>query len=334
MTAKRSRRRHRKQTPASTDLHDGGRFQILAIDGGGIKGIFAAALLAGIEADTGHRLSDHFDLIAGTSTGGIIAIGLGLGLRASELVSFYENHGVQIFSGEPWRRLIHPFRRKYSSKPLRSALRECFKDRLFGESQKRLVIPAYNLGSDDVYLFRTAHDPRLARDYRLPAWQVAMATSAAPTFFGAFGEIDHMRLVDGGLWANNPTLVGLVEAVTCLRVPVGNLRILSVGTTDERPSRPSHLDFGGLIRWARQAPDIIMRAQSIAVENQARLLLGAANFHRVNATVPAGAVKLDSATAVNRLLASAANDSRKFAPSIARMFFEHQAAEFIPLRVP
>jgi hypothetical protein len=77
-----------------------------------------------------------------------------------------------------------------------------------------------------------------------------------------------------------------------------------------------------------------MRAQSIAVENQARLLLGSANFHRVNVIVPEGAAKLDSASAVNRLLSSAANGSRKFGPSIARMFFDHMAPEFRPIHMP
>jgi patatin-like phospholipase/acyl hydrolase len=197
-----------------------------------------------------------------------------------------------------------------------------------------LIIPAYNLDSDDVYLFKTAHEKHLARDYRLPAWQVAMATSAAPTFFESFVKIGHMRLIDGGIWANNPALVGLVEAITCLNVPVNRVRILSVGTTDEVPRRPKYLNSGGLIRWARQAPDIIMRAQSIAVENQARLLLGNANFHRVNVIVPEGAAKLDSASAVTRLLSSAANESRKFAPSIARMFFDHIAPEFTPIHTP
>ena len=74
-----------------------GRFRILSLDGGGIKGAFSAAALAVLEETTGHRCVDHFDLISGTSTGGIIAIGLGLGLSARAIADFYQEQGPIIF---------------------------------------------------------------------------------------------------------------------------------------------------------------------------------------------------------------------------------------------
>ncbi|MRS05906.1 patatin, partial [bacterium] len=132
------------------------RFQILSLDGGGIKGLFSAAVLAAIEEDLRLNIVDHFDLIAGTSTGGIIAIGIGLGMSPREIVEFYLREGPKIFPR--WlgtKRFQHWAYRKFSSEPLITALQSCFSGKRFGDSKKRLVIPAYNLGEDDVYIFRT-----------------------------------------------------------------------------------------------------------------------------------------------------------------------------------
>src|SRR6266404_7090824 len=96
--------------------------RVLSIDGGGVKGVFPASFLATIEDAIGGSIADHFDLIVGTSTGGIIALGLGLGLKAHELLSFYENWGPQIFGGPPrWRALRSLFVAKYSAEPLSRA---------------------------------------------------------------------------------------------------------------------------------------------------------------------------------------------------------------------
>jgi predicted acylesterase/phospholipase RssA len=310
------------------------RFQILALDGGGIRGLFSAAILALIERDLGTKVVDHFDLIVGTSTGGIVAIGLGLGLEPRQLVDFYLRHCPEIFKNRlHMRSVLQWFRRKYSSEGLSSALKEALSDRLFGESSKRLVIPAYNLGDDDVYLFRTPHHQRLRRDYRTPAWQVAVATSAAPTFFPACGEVDHLRLVDGGIWANNPAMVGLVEAVGTLGVNIGSIKMLSIGTYDSVQSRPSRLDRGGKIAWARGAAvvDVLMRAQSIGINNQVRFLVGSERFVRIDPRVPAADISLDLPCKVDDLLAKAAHHSRIFMPQIEKTFFDHKAKPYHPL---
>ena len=116
------------------------RFQILSLDGGGIKGVFSAALLACVEEDLNVKITDHFDLISGTSTGGIIALGLGLGLRPREIVEFYVNEGSGIFPKSCGLRSFSKwFTRKYPAEPLETALKKCFKDRRFGDSEKRLA---------------------------------------------------------------------------------------------------------------------------------------------------------------------------------------------------
>jgi patatin-like phospholipase/acyl hydrolase len=124
-------------------------FRILSLDGGGIKGAFSASVLAQLEQDTGHRVAKHFDLITGTSTGGIIAIGLGLGISAREIRDFYAERGPTIFPGtslvQRARAILRWLRApKHSHTVLRAALEEVFGSRRFGESKCRLVIPTYD----------------------------------------------------------------------------------------------------------------------------------------------------------------------------------------------
>jgi uncharacterized protein len=310
------------------------RFQILSLDGGGIKGLFSAAVLAALEEDLNLHIVDHFDLIAGTSTGGLIAIGLGLGLRPREIVEFYLREGPTIFPRRFGLSLLqHWMRRKFSSAPLEAALKRCFRDRRFGDSQKRLLIPSYNLGADDIYLFRTAHNERLRRDYKVPAWKVAMATSAAPTFFPAVRTVDNTRLVDGGVWANNPAMAALIEAYKFLDAPLEHISMLSMGTSDAVIQRKAQLDDGGIFAWATgsAAIEVIMRGQSIAATNQARFLLGQERFERINPIVAANEFSLDGAHKADNLIGKAAHYSRIFVPIFQSKFAPHRAAAFIPL---
>jgi len=312
----------------------GERFQILSLDGGGIKGIFSAGVLAAIEQDLNIKIADHFDLIAGTSTGGIIAIGLGLGLRPREIVEFYVNEGPKIFPryfGLKW--VQHWAWRKFSAKPLEDALKKCYCGKRFGDSSKRLVIPAYNLGEDDVYLFRTPHHERLRRDYKVPAWMVARATSAAPTFFPCAREVDSLRLIDGGVWANNPTLVALAEAVGTLNIPLSTIHVFSIGTSDAVVHRKKRLNRGGIIAWGREnaAVDVIMRGQSIGVHNQVRFLLGAEHIERLDPKVAAEEFSLDGIHKADDLIAKAAHHSRLFMPTFKARFANHVAPVFEPL---
>ena len=319
-------------TPAPTPPD---RFQILSLDGGGIKGLFSAAILAAIEEDLNVNVTDHFDLIAGTSTGGIIAIGLGLGMKPREIVEFYLREGPKIFSGWRWTKwLQHWVFRKFPAESLAEALRSCFKDKRFGDSRKRLVIPSFNLGDDDVYIFRTPHHEGLNRDFKVPAWKVALATSSAPTFFPCTREVDKVRLIDGGVWANNPTMVAVVEAYGTLNVPLANQWVLSIGTSDAVVQRPSRLNFGGIIAWGlgNAAVDVIMRGQSLGAQNQASFLLGKDHVERLNPKVAKGEFSLDGVSKADDLIGKAAHISRIFSPTFTQMFAGHLAASYEPLK--
>jgi uncharacterized protein len=318
-------------------------FQILSLDGGGIKGIFSAAALAAIEEDLHTDVTSHFDLITGTSTGGIIALGLGLGMRPRQIVDFYVTHGPNIFKKRWFNGLRSYFSRQYSAAPLETALKRCFAntlfgetDKMFGQSKKRLVIPSYNLGEDDVYNFRTPHHKRLTRDYKVPAWKVALATSSAPTYFPSCRCIDHQRLIDGGVWANNPALVGLVEAVGTLGVPISIIRVFSIGTSDSVTSRSTKLDEGGRLTWVRgqDVIDVITRGQSIGVNNQITFLLGPERVLRLDPKVASGELSLDGVHQSKALIAKAAANSRHAMPAFSEKFQSHIAPEYKPIYVP
>ena len=154
-------------------------FQILALDGGGIKGIFSAAILAHLEEDLEINLINHFDLIVGTSTGGIIALGLGIGMRPREILKFYVSEGPGIFKQNMFSKMKQVLNSKYEPFVLEESFKKYFGEKKLIDSKKRLVIPSYNLGDDDVYIFKTPHHKRLKRDFKVPIWKVAMATSAA-----------------------------------------------------------------------------------------------------------------------------------------------------------
>lgn len=157
-------------------------------------------MLARLEADLGCVIADSFDLITGTSAGGIIALALGAGLPPAEIVAHYECLVATVFPRGRrrwWRipgRLNHP---SYDASVLRIALKDVLGRRLLGDSSKRLVIPSWDVHKSGVHIFKTPHHDRLRRDWRIPMADVAMATSAAPAYFAA-ARVDGHRLVDGG----------------------------------------------------------------------------------------------------------------------------------------
>lgn len=313
------------------------RFQVLAIDGGGVRGIFAAALLAGLEEDLGRPVVEMFDLVVGTSTGGIIALGLGAGLSPAQILDFYVTQKDAIFPNAlGWRKARQLFVAKYPSAPLEQALRRVFNETLLGESRVPLVIPSYNLGENDVYLLKTPHHERLRRDHKLPMWVAAMATTAAPTFFPAFRlPGDHVRLVDGGVWANNPAMVGVTEAVSMFGRSLDDIRVLSVGTTTSTRTRRSRLDNAGLIRWVRSpnVVEVLLNGQSTGAFTQVQHLIGVDNARRLNPPAPDELAALDACDA-HDLIAKAAHHSRIFCPEYEAVFGSHVPHPYVPFHGP
>jgi len=282
-------------------------FRILALDGGGIKGAFTAAVLAAWESDTKKSIVDHFDLITGTSTGGILAVGLGIGLSAAEMLDFYKRRGPVIFPvtgfgrklSRALRQLVQP---KYSSDVLRKELLDAFGQKKFGESKVRLVIPTYDTLRGRIFIFKTDHDARFKYDLDILAADVALATAAAPTYFKAAMIPQHQGqgYVDGGVWANCPALVGVVEAVSFLWKSLSDLDVLSIGTT-YAPDSVRDLAGAGVLQWGPRVVSLIMNAQGEAAYKQAMLLVGRERFLRVDCATRPGDYELDSSDEVNAL---------------------------------
>lgn len=307
-------------------------FQILALDGGGAKALFTAHVLARLEQDLGVSISESFDLIAGTSAGGIVALALGAGLTPAEIVEHYEELVNTVFPAARrrlWRRPRQLTAPIYDDAALRTALTNVMGGRILGNSTKRLVIPAWDVQRGSVHIFKTPHNTRLARDWRIPMVDIAMATSAAPLYFPA-ARVDGHRLIDGGVWANNPSVVAIAEAVSMLNQPLISIRVLNVGTVDQLTNHPKRLDRGGLLNWAKPIAPLILNAGSRGGQGIAEHLIGKDAYTRFDARVPGDLYALDSADPSD-LAGLAASASRALSPIYTERFAAHRAAEYTPL---
>ena len=306
--------------------------RILSIDGGGIKGIIPAAFLATVEDAIGDRVANYFDLIVGSSTGGIIALGLGLGLSATEILGFYEKHGPEIFS--QWTllsKLRHMVFAKYSDAALREALESTFGDRKLGDSQQRLVIPSLNLDTGEAYLYKTAHHPRFERDFKESAVTVALATSAAPTYFPAHRAEGGLAFVDGGLWANNPTALAAIEAIATLEWDPKTVRILSLGcsTAPVAVGWERWLPLGKFY-WASKAISLFMTGQSSSSLGITKMFVGEENLIRLSPIVQQGRFTMDGVGDIKLLHGLGQVEARRELPRLRRLFFTELASEFVP----
>lgn len=311
-------------------------FRILSIDGGGIRGIFPAVVLAELEErflGTG-SISAHFDLVTGTSTGGIIALALGLGIHPREIARLYIERGQEIFPPYPntlhgrWAHLVDWFRKwafyRYDRTALEKLLGEFFGDHKLGDSKLRLCIPSAEGRHGDVYIFKTPHHPDYKKDLNESMVNVACATAAAPTYFRPH-DANGYRFLDGGVWANNPIMVGLVDALACYNVERHAVRILSLGCGEDAYTVSDlKTKFGGLVAWH----DIMYAAMKFQSQNamgQAGLLVGAERIERISPDVRPPILLDDWARAVAELPSLAVKVVRARGVEIASTFFTARA---------
>lgn len=206
-------------------------FKILAIDGGGFRGAYSAHLLKRIEEEFSVNWQNDFDLIAGTSTGSIIAACLAMGKPADEVLGLYEEHGHDIF-----KKALLPrfgiFKSRYQSTGLQNNLVSLFGDTKLGDIDTPLIIPATDIGNGCVHVFKSTYHNEIFRDKNVKVADAVLASCAAPLFFPPIllsGDKPYL-LADGGLWANSPSLVAAIDAKKRLNAKLENLRILSIGT--------------------------------------------------------------------------------------------------------
>ncbi|MEQ9373077.1 MAG: CBASS cGAMP-activated phospholipase [Coleofasciculus chthonoplastes F3-SA18-01] len=221
-------------------------FKVLSIDGGGIKGIYSSRIIEQFEKKFNVRIADYFDLICGTSTGGLIALGLSLKIPVSVITNFYHMKGEKIFNKRG--NILSLFKQlllgsKYDNQELKLALQEIFAEHTLGDSHCMLCIPAFSLTDGRPFIFKFDHpEGNLSRDNKTKYVDVALATSAAPTYLPivSIPTYNNRQFVDGGVYANNPTLVGVAEA---LKYFVGKdkkfqrLMVMSVASLEIPPGR-------------------------------------------------------------------------------------------------
>jgi uncharacterized protein len=312
--------------------------RVLSIDGGGIRGVIPARVLAELESVTGHPVSDLFDVIVGTSIGGIAAMGLvlprenGVPDPAAEIGEFYVRHGPSIFPQTP---LTFPRTReelrdliarvgmqaamfgsnpdagnaRYSPAPLEQAFEEQFGDARLSEAIRPVIVTAYDVTLGRPALFSSRTDNLLMRD-------VARATSAAPTVFPPkqlrVGNGTEHIYIDGGVFANNPAMVGYAEAMELAGwhgFRIKSIRLVSIGTGIGKPERTAYDQFTEQ-SWLHLAEDMFQagnRGRSFLDDALLRNLLGD-HYHRFQPILPTDIAMDDASTEVMVALRHIADD--------------------------
>ncbi len=240
---------------------------ILALSGGGFKGLYTAKVLERLEEELKVPIAQKFDLIAGTSIGGIIALALAYEIPCSQIVDFFNKNGKKIFK----KRFNLWIVSKYKNQNLKNALSEIFKDAKIGDLKHRVIIPTINYSSGKVQLFKTRHHPDFITDYKRSLVDVAMSTAAAPVYFPVY-RTDYGDFVDGGLVANHPGFFAILESKQFLNEEVADISMLHIGTLSQRFTSDGDTDLG-LLKWGTKLVNLLFSCQEQSVDQIVQFLL-------------------------------------------------------------
>lgn len=244
------------------------RFYTLALSGGGYKGLYSAHILTRLEEDLGCPIAQKFDLLSGTSIGGIITLALALEIPAKDIEQLFLTKGKRIFRKRTWISKGLLLSSKYSNAGLKEVLTDLFGDRTIGDLKHRVIIPTINYTEGKPQIFKTPHNIKLKNDKKLKLVDVALATSAAPTFFPIFSTNDG-DFVDGGLVANHPGYFALVEAESYLNQPLDNIYQLHVGTISQKftSSSSKYILRSSFWSWKENIFNLIFSCQEQSADN-------------------------------------------------------------------
>lgn len=302
--------------------------RILSLSGGGIRGLFQAVFLRDLAKALGRPLYEHFDIVTGTSTGSILALGVALDVDLDEAVTLFELEGPKIFPALTQRRAKSllcslgrgPF---YHTKILESSLRSMFRtngrEALLSDCKLSILIPTTTLDRYEVRIFSNFDRCGASGgfDGSLFAADVALASAAAPSFFrshrpsglDAIGNVycEERSYIDGGLWANNPVLCAVTSAYRHLGVPFKDMKVLSVGN-GRLPEGEAPNTFDGMRRalMLRSVLNAVFATQAELAERTVGTLLhdetfSGSKFLRVNVDLPQKIELDDVATAIEIL---------------------------------
>jgi predicted acylesterase/phospholipase RssA len=287
-----------------------GRKFVLSLDGGGIRGIIPGVVLAEIERRMGgRRIAQLFDLIAGTSTGGILALGCAVPgedgetprYAAADLLKLYTEHGGRLFSRDLLERVESVeglARPKYTAGPIEQLLQEYFGDAMMSHGLTELAVTSYDIYASRPFFFKRRY-PLERVEWDCEMWKGARATSAAPTYFPALHldpfpttppDTPH-HLVDGGVYVNNPAVCAHVEALELWGWGT-DMVVCSIGTGDKQMRAHTELDDAGLVRWAPKILDTVFDGVSDAVDYQMQRICrhedGVRRYFRFQPVIPDG----------------------------------------------
>ncbi len=285
---------------------------VLSIDGGGIRGIIPATVLAEVERRTQRPIAESFDLIAGTSTGGILALALSKpgpdgrpAWRAEDVIALYEREGPDIFDRSLWKRIVSAgglLDEKYPPAGMDRAFDAYFGDTRLSEALCDVIVTAYEIEQRTTFFFKSSKARADERD-DLPMRDAARATSAAPTYFEPV-KLDrgpghpYLALVDGGVFANNPAMSAFAEARRDRAVD--DVLVLSLGTGELTRCLPyDRAKDWGLVDWARPIFDVVLDGQSDAVDYQLRQVLGSDAYYRLQTVLDLASDDMDDSSEEN-----------------------------------
>ena len=291
-------------------------FHILALDGGGTRGIYTAQLLANIEQALGTRIRTCFDLIAGTSTGAIIAGAAVSDIPMTEIVELFETETPYIFRRRWYR--IPLFLSKYPRAQLAQVIAKHIPATPLGEIATPLMITSSEIIKSEVHIFRSDYGHRdlegtLPTDKDVSLRNAILASCAAPTFF-APKSVEDLLLADGCLWANNPSTIAATEALSAFGKEPQEIRMLSVGTGHSVNMYRNRRGWGFITGWGgAKLTSYVMTLQAQASAHTAKLLLKG-NYLRINPEIDRW--EIDTLTQLDNLKSLAARDFERHAAEI------------------
>lgn len=256
--------------------------RILSLDGGGTRAVYTIHVLEHLENilnKSGESIHTYFDFVSGTSTGSILALGIAYGIPLKVIKELYYNYSKEIFK---MRFPYYNFNK--GQEVLRVELKKLFTDIngnrfLISDAKLKVLIPIYNLGEGRINVIKTPHHEKLVNDKWYFADEIALAASSAPVYFKP-SSIEHSRsgifkhnLLDAGIFANNPSVLAYLEAITVLNIPINKLNMISIGTGSYTKQEIYKKNFN-LIYWCLNLIDILFNSQSIQNENLINYLVG------------------------------------------------------------
>jgi len=274
--------------------------RVLSIDGGGIRGLIPALVLSELERRAGRRTFELFDLIAGTSTGGILACALCAPdpLPATELVKLYEEEGPEIFDRSIFQRVKSAeglLDEKYDDAALDRALERFLGHKRLAESKPDLIVPSYDMSLPGPYFFKTTKAKETPETDDFPLSVVARSTSAAPTYFEPL-RTGEKALVDGGVFATNPAMCAVAEVLNREDLRPRDVVLLSLGTGERTHKRPfDEIKDWGLAAWARPILNVVFDGVSDAANYQLERVLTKERYYRFQVELTLASDDLDDA---------------------------------------